>query len=373
MRVVNSSTYRNFNASVNDVHNRLNKAMNKVASGAAYETAADNPLAYYEGKQLDNLYQDAKSQSTLLSTVKNRLYEQEKGAYSIQTTLRGAKSTMLFLADGTHNADKDTVQTKRDELLQRAQSIVTDLNNQYGSYFVFGGNDLRTPPFSLSADGSTLSFTHQYADGTEATMTMTLKYDAASQGYHYDISDADMDNILKAMKEQSRVDVGYGDISQRDTLVDTFTGGLNVLTGLSSDTLRAMTDADAKQAIREGLDQSALGLISAGVLGADAYVDGTMSYEQFSKSMNQAVTDMAVAEHSISRTYADLGNRQSVLDTTETRLKALQDSLQTRYTEILGADPYASIMEMFSYQNSYAASLKVGAQMMRSSLFDFMA
>ena len=49
MRVTNTATYRNFTASVNDVHNKLNKSMNKVSSGREYETAADNPLAYYDG------------------------------------------------------------------------------------------------------------------------------------------------------------------------------------------------------------------------------------------------------------------------------------------------------------------------------------
>ena len=50
MRVVNSSVYNKFTSSVNDVHGKLNKAMNKVSSGAAYENAAENPLAYYQGK-----------------------------------------------------------------------------------------------------------------------------------------------------------------------------------------------------------------------------------------------------------------------------------------------------------------------------------
>ena len=46
MRVTNSSYYRNFTNSINDVHGRLNKSMNKVSSGKAYEKASDNPLAY---------------------------------------------------------------------------------------------------------------------------------------------------------------------------------------------------------------------------------------------------------------------------------------------------------------------------------------
>ena len=61
MRVTTTAAYRNFSGSVNDVHSRLNKSMNKISSGKAYEKAADNPLAYYEGKKIDNQYLDTLS------------------------------------------------------------------------------------------------------------------------------------------------------------------------------------------------------------------------------------------------------------------------------------------------------------------------
>ena len=263
MRVVNSSVYSKFTSSVNDVHSKLNKAMNKVSSGAAYESAAENPLAYYQGKQIDQIYQDTKSKNALLGDVKNRLYQQEQGAYNIQQLLTGSKTAIQYLSDSTHNTDKNTVQTKRDELLQRAQSMVSNLNSQYGTYYVFGGNDVSTTPFALSDDGSTLTFTHKFTDGTTQTMTMKLTYDKANNSYGYEISDADLNKMLTAMREQGRVDVGYGDISNEKTLLDTYTGGLNVLTGLSSDALRAMSDQDAKDAIKKGLNEGPLGLVTS--------------------------------------------------------------------------------------------------------------
>ena len=42
MRVVRSSVYRRYTSSLNDLQSNLNKSMNKVSTGAAYETAADN-------------------------------------------------------------------------------------------------------------------------------------------------------------------------------------------------------------------------------------------------------------------------------------------------------------------------------------------
>ena len=50
MRVVRSSVYRRYTSSLNDLQSNLNKSMNKVSTGAAYETAADNPLIIRERK-----------------------------------------------------------------------------------------------------------------------------------------------------------------------------------------------------------------------------------------------------------------------------------------------------------------------------------
>ena len=77
MRVTNTATYRNFTTSVNSVHQQLNRSLNKISSGELYEKAAESPLSYYRGKRIDDQYLDALGKSTLLTDIKNRLYQQE--------------------------------------------------------------------------------------------------------------------------------------------------------------------------------------------------------------------------------------------------------------------------------------------------------
>ena len=57
--------------------------------------------------------------------------------------------------------------------------------------------------------------------------TVTVSTVPAGQSPTHPLSDA--------MKEQGFMDLGYGDIRDRSTLIDTFTGGMNVLTGLTSE------------------------------------------------------------------------------------------------------------------------------------------
>ena len=379
MRVTNSSYYRNFTNSINDVHGRLNKSMNKVSSGKAYEKASDNPLAYYEGKKIDNQYQDTLSKLGLITNVKNRLYQQELGARSIQNRLSEAKKKIEYVRSDSNNSDMQIVQTVRDDLLQKQQSMVNDLNAQYQNNYIFGGSDTTTQPFTLSADGSTLTFFHVFpGDSDDTKMIMTLdestgKYSFSGfNGNTLSAMDEDetLDCIVKAMRETGYMDVGYGNISEPDTLLDTNTGGVNLITGLSAGAMNAMSDDQAKDEVIKRLNNSPIALIGKAVVASDKYIGGG-SREDFSSALGSVMDTMTDTEHSVSTVYSDLGNKYSLLESTEEKLTTIKLALTEQYKEKLGADPYEAITEMFSYQQSYNAALRVGSNMMSSSLFDF--
>lgn len=393
MRVVNSSMYRKFTSGVNNAHANLIKSYNKVSSGEAYEKAAENPLAHYRGKKIDDQFQESLAKTTLIKDVKNRLYQQELGAYDIQTTLAAAKNQVQRCRTGT--TSDEALMTLRDDLLQKMHTVVNDLNAQYENFYVFGGNDISTSPFSLSADGTTLTFNHKYP-GEQNVTTITMKLtenadgtwtykDAGISGTTYDSNGNAVtlnaaqakEKLLTAMKEQGRMDLGYGSIHDRSTLMDTYTGGLNVLTGLNSDAVIAgagdpATDPNGKD-ILDYLNESAVALIGQAVLSVDSYkASGTGDKTQLYEVLGKTIEQMTQTEHTISTVYSDLGNKYKALDDTQTKMKKVQDSMQEQYNDLLGADPYMAIMEMFNNQYSYNAALQVGSNLMNTSLFDFM-
>ncbi len=416
MRVTNSSTYRNFTSSVNDVHARLNKSFNKVSSGEQYENAAESPLAYYRGKRIDDQYQDALSKSTLLTDIKNRLYQQELGARDIQKLLSGAKNKVQEARTAT--TSDEALRTLQADLLQKQHQVIDDLNAQYENFYIYGGNDLSSTPFTLSEDGSTLTYTHTFASqpGESLSINMKLEYhpDDADTPYQFRIDSitkkdgTTLDSLtdkkgntlsdpksigeyllVEAMSEQGRVNIGYGDISNknpqfsnldvRGTLLDTYTGGFNLLTGINSDEVIARNNAnppttpDVGTYIMDRLNKSPLALIGQASLAIENNLtSGDINKDKLHDILGKTIEDMTVTEHTVSTVYSDLGNKYKLLEDTDTRLKLLQDSLTEQYTDILGADPYASIMEMYNNQNSYNAALRVGSQLMSSSLFDFM-
>ena len=184
------------------------------------------------------------------------------------------------------------------------------------------------------------------------------------------------------MSEQGRVDIGYGLISDRSTLLDTYTGGLNVLTGLSSDTVIAQDGQNkAEDLILERLNKSPFALIGKAALAIQEYEDASHneSDEVSAKkakaieTLGQTIEEMSATEQNVTTVYSDLGNKYQLLETMETKLNAFSDSLKEQYKDKLGADPYEAIMEMFNNQYSYNAALQVGSKIMGSSLFDFIS
>lgn len=183
---------------------------------------------------------------------------------------------------------------------------------------------------------------------------------------------------------------GYGSLRDRSTLLDTYTGGLNMITGLSSDTLRGLSDADAIQRIKgasnggpvvaeeDSLVNSPVALMSKAILTSNQYREAlktntnvSTAKSRFHKDMSDFINQNDDAEARVSDSYRELGIKYAALETTQSKLDITMDTLQEEYTSKLGVDPYDAVVKMYSYQYSYNAAMKVGSNIMQSSLFDF--
>ena len=88
--------------------------------------------------------------------------------------------------------------------------------------------------------------------------------------------------------------------------------------------------------------------------------------------MGKILDQANASSDKLGKVYSNLGNKSNQLDLTLTRLEDDKLNLETQYQEKLGADPYEAIMEMYAYNRSYPAALKVSSNIMGMSLFDFM-
>ena len=144
MRVTARTYYQDYAKSVNDLHAKLNKSMEQVGNGRKFNEAKEDPIAYYAGKRMENQHTDAEAKKSIIDDVKNRLYQQEKGALSIQEDMRAVNTRVIALKNDTMNAVPGTVGTYESEFVQRLNSMVNTLNSQYDNFYVYGGNDMTT-------------------------------------------------------------------------------------------------------------------------------------------------------------------------------------------------------------------------------------
>lgn len=404
MRVTSRTFYKDYAQTVQNLHSELNKSIEQVSSERKYNSAEENPLAYYESKRIDNQYTDADTKYTVISDVKNRLYQQEQGALSIQTSMRGINTDLLQLNNGSDNQALTTAQTLNTDIKEKLDTIVDTLNTTYENYYVYGGNDMSTTPFTLDKDLSgttpsiTLNFSHKFP-GEDNVTTMSIKYTANKDG-SLNVSysgvvkdsagkektrledDATLEKIKSAMSEEGRMSLGYGSLEKRQTLPDTFTGGLNMLTGIDSSGLKELDSATATATIKEQLAQTPVALTAQALLATNKYLKVKENSADTSADQNQALKDLRSAltdvigkwddsEQRVSNTYRELGIRESTLENVQTRLSSTKDTLQSQYKDKVGIDTYDAIVKMYSQQYSYTAAMKVGSNIMQSSLFDY--
>ena len=406
MRVTARTYYQDYAKSVNDLHTKLNKSMEQVGNGRKFDEAKEDPIAYYAGKRIENQHSDAEAKKTIIDDVKNRLYQQEKGALSIQEDMRTVNTKVINLKNDTTNANASTVETFESEFTQRLHSVVNTLNSQYDNFYVYGGNDMTTVPFSLKEDldgappSVTLTYSHKFP-GDEKATELNIKYSYDGNNYKNEFSGKASDGtalgegdtlklILSAMREQGKMSTGYGSLRDRSTLLDTYTGGLNMITGLSSDTLKSLSDTDAINRIKgasnggsvvaeeDSLMNSPVALLSKSVLTTHNYVKAlktntnvSTAKERFHKDLSDFINQNDDSESRVSDTYRVLGIKYAALEATQSKLDITMDTLQAEYSSKLAIDPYDAVVKMYSYQYSYNAAMKVGANIMQSSLFDF--
>lgn len=416
MRVTARTFYKDYAQTVQDLHSDLNRSIEQVSSERKYDSAEDNPLAYYESKRIDNQYTDADTKNTVINDVKNRLYQQEEGALSIQKTMRSIDTDLLKLNNGSDNFDLTMAETMKTDLVERMNTMENTLNTTYENYYVYGGNDMTTMPFTFDEDlegtekGSdgtpsiTLNFAHKFPGESDITTTMSVKYTldddtktvkAAYSGTRKGTAadgtavnetmdeDTTLEYIKSAMMEEGRMSLGYGTLNDRETLPDTFTGGLNMLTGIDSSGLKAMNQADSSKAtenIRTQMTQTPIALTAQAILADGRYIktlkgektgDEAFSVKDLNTSIGDVLGKWDDSEQRVSNTYRELGIRENALEDTQTRLASLKQSLQSQYTDKVGIDTYDAIVKMYSQQYAYNAAIRVGSNIMQSSLFDY--
>lgn len=393
MRITSATYYKQYAKTVQDLHTQLNRSMEQISSGKKYDSASENPLAYYAGQKISSEYDDIEQKSTMITDVVNRLDQQANGAESIQSSMRYVNTDLMRLSNSTTSGETSTIDALNQDMKERIQNMTNSLNSTYENYYVFGGNDATTTPFTLTEadDGTSFTFTFKHTyPGDSSASTINMKYSLDDNNelvVDYSGTNADgsemtdvKEKLVSAMTEQGKMSVGYGDINQLSTLPETFTNGLNVITGIRSDALRIQNNSSSENAqnnVTESMKTTPIALTIRAALSTNKYLksessgDESMSREELGNVVTDVIGGWDESEQNVVSSYEAIGNTQSALNDTKDRLDSLSDTLNKQYKDTLGVDPYDAIVQMYQRQYSYDAAMKVGSNVMQSNLFQY--
>ncbi|WP_051671507.1 flagellin hook IN motif-containing protein [Oribacterium sp. P6A1] len=324
MRVTSSTFYKDYARSVQDLKSKYNRSMEQVSTGRKFETMGESPLDYYAGKKIDNLYTDAVTKDTMIKDVMNRLEQQEASSRSMYEQMGVLNVKYEQIASASFQGLESTVDTMNTLMRTTQQTMAQDLNASYEGYYVMGGNDATTVPFTMSDDGMTLTYHHKFP-GDDSETTMIMSYDPTSKSYAYcgtDASGAAMDEdetlkcIVTAMREQGRMSLGYGDITNISTLPDTYYGGLNMVTGITSEKLRAQDPVgsttpnftDNIATFKEAMNRSVFALNSQVIHATNSYLNSFSDLNDYYSTTYNSISTTPATYTSNSLTDRSTGN-----------------------------------------------------------------
>ena len=343
IRVTTNGTLRGYRSSLMRSTNNLNAARDKVLSQRNFNSFAEDPTAATQAFKLrrsfsrvddqlsnnKNLTKRYQSAWDALSTVKSDLVEKE-----------GKVSTLAALNSPTASGRQPLAQV----LKGAAESIVQTMNAQYGSEFVFAGNDsLDGAPFAW--ENGELTYRGVKVDAADGTDDLTK---------------------LEAMNgEANYVDVGAGLTETNGTVLDTsaFNGALSGIEYLGYGLDK---DGDPKNVASIMMELS--GIFSRCDADSGDYADSkdAEDAERLAGKLNDALNEVI-------NKWTQLDAKASYLEDNEDRLSTMANELNEQILEIEQVDMADAITEFSWAQYCYNAALKVGNSILSQSLIDYMS
>lgn len=325
MRITTNMLMRNYQNSLSKNIGGLSEARNAVLSGRRFSKASEDPGSALTASGLEWKLVRNDGYLTTLTEIQSRQDAQEDAVMQMSTICKTIDRDYSVSAMNGSNMDKSTRATYATAMKELQRSMVNSLNAQYGDEFVFAGAAGMKVPFELSEDGK---LTYRGLDVA----------DPAHAG-----------ELAKLAGESTYVDIGFGLSFNNGDVVsssafNTSLPGINVI-GSGEDNLI--------NTIGKMVD-----LLEADTFDQEAYEEVWMDFRQGATNL----TDVATK----------LGTKTTLLESTKTRLTDMKLSLQTQIDSIVNIDPAEAIMNYSWADYTYMTALKVGTNILSSSLLDFM-
>lgn len=342
IRITTNGTLHNYETSLNRTSSNLNQARQTVLTKRNFNSYAEDPTAAAQAFKLRRSFSRTGDQLDNVSALGKKFQAAYDAVNLVKSDLTESTAKVSALT-GINGATGTGRQALASVLSNAADSVAQTLNTQYGTAFIFAGNDaLSGAPFAWDQEGN-------------------LTY----RGIAVDSTDPDDQKLLNTMNQESAyVDIGSGLTEQDGTVLnasafDAAVSGIQFL-GYGTD-----EDGDPKNVASIMKQLSGIFARCDGKTGEYADADDEKDANRLSQKLQNALDNMT-------NEWAELSGQAEYLNSTEDRLTNLSDDLNNQIVEIEQANLANAITEFSWAQYCYNAALKVGNSILSQSLIDYM-
>lgn len=348
IRITTNGTLINYKSSLSRSSYNLSKAREKVLTQRNFNTYAEDPAAATQAFKLRRSFSLTNDQLTNTKT----LIKKYQAAYSALSTVKSdlaEQSSKVSTLSAINAATGSGRQPLAEVLESNAESIVQTMNSQYGTSFIFAGNDaLNGAPFALETN----------SDGTKYLTYRGIAVDSAEGSDDF--------TALETMNnETSYVDVGSGLTEVNGSLVSSSAFN-SAISGIEYLGYGVDDDGDPKNVV------SIINQLSEIFSRCDTD-SGDYASDEDAEDADRLAGKLDDALNTITNKWTELSGESSYLESNETRLTSTSDDLNSQILDVEQAD-FADAFTDFSWaQYCYNAALKVGNSILSQSLIDYMS
>jgi len=166
MTIADLSLFSSLGSSLDSTENNLQQIEIDLATGKDVNQPSDNPTAY-AGAQVLNAEQSAISNDLLLG---QQTQSQLNTASSALSNVSDAINSALSIATEGSNGilSSSAMQALGSQVQSIQEEVIGAANSQYGGVYLFGGDQVQTPPYSAAGaySGSAATNSVTFSNGT---------------------------------------------------------------------------------------------------------------------------------------------------------------------------------------------------------------
>lgn len=338
MRVTNNITTGQFLRNNNRALSSMLQSHNRIMTQRRFNRVSEDSINGSKAITIRRQLRDLSIYNDTLSTSKEILASAESNLYNISDDIYiNLEGKLVAAVNGTYDSfDMNIFATEIESL---GEHMIQTMNGDFAERQLFGGTSNDPVPFSVIEEE------YQNPDGTTGKRKV-VTYNGVALDEQADPSQYPGANPIY-------VDIGLGIKYDEDYNIDPQTALDISLNG--AEILGCGVDED-------GYSKNLIQLVYD---AADALRKGD-------KDTVNAIIDRAnTANNHILTKIAELGTKQNSIEFYLTKNEDYKYSLKERQNLVEGTDLEAEISNYESIKAAYDATLKIGAQLLPNSIFDF--